>query len=231
MAVDDKMDYHLHHHYNSTFNSVDDVVKVEYNSGGGDRTPEWAVSYDQSPVTSVAVAVIETGPLNLSKDSSVMPRAAGSSRRKGIACKLERPAVEPVAAKIVAVQPPVQVHCSEPPKTDTSQPQPQLQQQQSVVVTAAVTVPVPVTLVKEDNNNMQVAQQQKHHQQQSSSSPEKDDETHVCHHCDIIFKENIMYSMHMGFHSFRDPFACNLCGEITADKFSFFAHIARVPHS
>jgi hunchback-like protein len=70
-----------------------------------------------------------------------------------------------------------------------------------------------------------------HQQPQSVSSPEKDDETHVCHHCDIIFKENIMYSMHMGFHSFRDPFACNLCGEITADKFSFFAHIARVPHS
>ncbi|XP_025208092.1 protein hunchback [Melanaphis sacchari] len=237
-SVDDKMDvqqnhHHHHHHQQQQHNHnhhhkrghqyhPDDVVSSAELAGGsgsgGDRTPE-----PQAPVLAVAdpspppTMTIETGPLNLSRDS-VAPRAAGSSRRKGIACKLERPAAEPqpksVPVPVVMVPTPPVVPmdcCSEPRRT-----------------VEEVLLPVK----EEFYQNYHQHQQQL--QTSSSSTPEKDDkedETHVCHHCDIIFKENIMYSMHMGFHSFRDPFACNLCGEITADKFSFFAHIARVPHS
>lgn len=232
-AVDDKMDaqqqqqhhhqqqqqqhYHHHHHHHKQYHP-DDVVQLEV--GSGDRTPEPPVVVTESPaVTSlqVSASVVETGPLNLSKDS-VAPRAAGSSRRKGIACKLERPAVAEQSPPQRAVSAAIlQAHCVEyKVKEELKQPVvkddlPFQQQQKSPL------------------NKEELLSQ--HQQPQSVSSPEKDDETHVCHHCDIIFKENIMYSMHMGFHSFRDPFACNLCGEITADKFSFFAHIARVPHS
>ncbi|XP_050430848.1 protein hunchback [Adelges cooleyi] len=169
-AVDDKMDIQC----------PQDLVKVDLAVSGGDRTPEPAEPHPAQPIAVVATAITADtqGPLNLSKDS-VTPRAAGSSRRKGIACKLERPeparALEPVQAK-------------------TPEPQDEV-------------------VMKDE------------------PAADKEDGTHLCHHCDIIFKESIMYSMHMGFHSFRDPFACNLCGEITADKFSFFAHIARVPHS
>ncbi|KAF0757988.1 protein hunchback [Aphis craccivora] len=240
-SVDDKMDvqqqHHLHHHHQPQHNHnhhqhkrghqyhPDDVVSAELAGGsgsGGDRTPE-----PQAPPPVLAVAVpspppgllpvVESGPLNLSKDS-VTPRAAGSSRRKGIACKLERPATEsqPKSVPVVMVPSPpvVPMDCctTEPRRTAMDQISPPIKEE---------------------------FYPHYHHQQHqlqtsSSSTPEKEDkedETHVCHHCDIIFKENIMYSMHMGFHSFRDPFACNLCGEITADKFSFFAHIARVPHS
>ncbi|XP_025405489.1 protein hunchback-like [Sipha flava] len=236
-AVDDKMDaqqqhhhhqqqqqqqqkhYHQHHHHHHKQYHPDDVVQAEVDSG--DRTPEPPVVVtESSAVTSlhVSAAVVETGPLNLSKDS-VAPRAAGSSRRKGIACKLERPAVaeQPPPPRVAAATI-LQAHCHEyKVKEEVQQPTKeelpfQQQQQQSPL-------------------NKEELLLSQHQQPQSVSSPEKDDETHVCHHCDIIFKENIMYSMHMGFHSFRDPFACNLCGEITADKFSFFAHIARVPHS
>lgn len=225
-TVDDKMDvehhHHNHHHHQLQHHlhhqhqqyHPDDVqsVKVEVASNG-DRTPEPAiVEQQQQLIVSAPSVVVEMGPLNLSKDS-VAPRAAGSSRRKGIACKLERPAAEPKS---------IPLDCStESNKTDDAVIPP-LQQQQPT---------------KEEPMRVQPSQQQQPQQSLSSSSPlstsspEKDEETHMCHHCDIIFKENIMYSMHMGFHSFRDPFACNLCGEITADKFSFFAHIARVPHS
>ncbi|XP_015375323.1 PREDICTED: protein hunchback [Diuraphis noxia] len=230
-SVDDKMDvqqYHNQQQHNNHYHKrghqyhSDDVLKVELagrSGSGGDRTPE-----PQVPVLAVAdpspppvVLAIESGPLNLSRDS-VAPRAAGSSRRKGIACKLERPATEPqsksVPVVVVPDSPAVPMDCSSESRGGTAED---------------TSIPVKVEFQPYHHHH--------YHQQQTSSSsstPEKEDkedETHVCHHCDIIFKENIMYSMHMGFHSFRDPFACNLCGEITADKFSFFAHIARVPHS
>lgn len=221
MSVDDKMDahdagrHHQRHHQSNRHHGYhpEDVVKVEV---GGDRTPE-PPTVPEPPIAAVvavsqqqqaAAAAADTGPLNLSKDS-VAPRAAGSSRRKGIACKLERPAAEPAKVVTAAAVDEPMVVCKE------EQQPPQQQQQRSPSPDRAF-------------------QQQRHHQhhRSASSSPDKDeDATHACHHCDIIFKENIMYSMHMGFHSFRNPFACNLCGEIMNDKFSFFAHIARVPHS
>lgn len=220
-AVDDKMDVmqqlqhereqnHWHHHHRHHHHQYhpEDVVSVEVGGGRDQRTPEPPVSavaivepraLQLKPQQAATPAPAETGPLNLSKDS-VAPRAAGSSRRKGIACKLERPSVEQAKTPLAAEEMPVQQ----------------------------------LMTVKEEAISFRSASPdkvQQHHRQQSSS-PEKDEEaTHVCHHCDIIFKENIMYSMHMGFHSFRNPFACNLCGEIMNDKFSFFAHIARVPHS
>lgn len=52
-----------------------------------------------------------------------------------------------------------------------------------------------------------------------------------CQYCDIIFKDVVMYTMHMGYHGYKDPFACNMCGELSVDKVSFFLHIARTSHS
>lgn len=56
-------------------------------------------------------------------------------------------------------------------------------------------------------------------------------ESYDCHYCDIVFKDIIMYTMHMGYHGFKDPFTCNMCGHQSADKVSFFVHIARSQHS
>lgn len=241
-SVDDKMDVQHHHHYQQPQQHhhhhnhhnkrghqyhPDDVVSVEVAGGsGGDRTPEPLVTAQQAVAAGPSPppppsAAVETGPLNLSRDS-VAPRAAGSSRRKGIACKLERPVAEQQPLRSVPV---VTVSAPAPVLMDCSSSEPK----------AAEETLLPVKDELQPSYHHYQQQQHQHQLQTSSpspSTPEKDDEmTHVCHHCDIIFKENIMYSMHMGFHSFRDPFACNLCGEITADKFSFFAHIARVPHS
>jgi uncharacterized C2H2 Zn-finger protein len=51
-----------------------------------------------------------------------------------------------------------------------------------------------------------------------------------CSYCDIFFKDAVMYAMHMGYHGYKDPFHCNMCGEKTNDRLSFFLHIARSSH-
>lgn len=52
-----------------------------------------------------------------------------------------------------------------------------------------------------------------------------------CQYCKINFGEPILYTMHMGYHGYKNPFTCNMCGEECKDKVSFFLHIARTPHS
>ncbi|XP_011875525.1 PREDICTED: protein hunchback-like [Vollenhovia emeryi] len=52
----------------------------------------------------------------------------------------------------------------------------------------------------------------------------------ICHYCEIIFGNVIMYAMHMGCHNFNDPYTCNICGQECIDKLSFFLHIARSEH-
>lgn len=53
-----------------------------------------------------------------------------------------------------------------------------------------------------------------------------------CKFCGIIFKDNVLFSLHIGYHSLGDdPFKCNMCGTKTEDKVQFFLHIAKFPHS
>lgn len=53
-----------------------------------------------------------------------------------------------------------------------------------------------------------------------------------CKFCGIVFKDNVLFSLHIGYHSLgEDPFRCNMCGTKTEDKIQFFLHIAKYPHS
>lgn len=53
-----------------------------------------------------------------------------------------------------------------------------------------------------------------------------------CRFCGIIFRDNVLFSLHNGYHSRGDdPFICNMCGMKTDDKIQFFLHIAKFPHS
>lgn len=52
-----------------------------------------------------------------------------------------------------------------------------------------------------------------------------------CRYCSIYFEDEVLHTIHMGFHGFKDPFTCNMCGEECTDKVSFFLHIARNAHS
>ena len=67
----------------------------------------------------------------------------------------------------------------------------------------------------------------------SSSRSEKqaaESRNYECTHCDIAFRDCIMYTMHMGYHGYQDPFKCNMCGSQSKDKVEFFLHIARTAH-
>lgn len=53
-----------------------------------------------------------------------------------------------------------------------------------------------------------------------------------CKFCGISFQDNVLFSLHIGYHSLGDdPFKCNMCGTKTDDKVQFFLHIAKFPHS
>lgn len=56
-------------------------------------------------------------------------------------------------------------------------------------------------------------------------------ENFACQFCEINFGDPVLYTMHMGYHGFKNPFACNMCGEECNDKVGFFLHIARTQHS
>lgn len=58
----------------------------------------------------------------------------------------------------------------------------------------------------------------------------KSPEVFECRYCEMVFKHEVLYTMHMGYHGYKDAFACNMCGERCGDRVSFFMHIARNPH-
>lgn len=55
-------------------------------------------------------------------------------------------------------------------------------------------------------------------------------ESWKCNFCEISFGDCVMYTVHMGYHGYQDPFKCNMCGLESKDKVEFFLHIARYPH-
>ncbi|OQR70675.1 protein hunchback-like [Tropilaelaps mercedesae] len=70
---------------------------------------------------------------------------------------------------------------------------------------------------------------------QSSSSRRKGRafklETFQCDFCDMLFKDVDMFSMHMNYHGFEDPFKCHVCGLQTPNRLAFFVHLTRDPHN
>lgn len=51
-----------------------------------------------------------------------------------------------------------------------------------------------------------------------------------CGHCDLFFRDHIMFDIHMGYHGYTNPFACNRCGYTAATKVEFFLHLMQKSH-
>ncbi|XP_015519133.1 protein hunchback-like [Neodiprion lecontei] len=51
-----------------------------------------------------------------------------------------------------------------------------------------------------------------------------------CPYCELGFGNVVMYTLHMGYHGYKNPYECNLCGYECFDKVSFFLHIAKSSH-
>ncbi|XP_070569629.1 zinc finger protein Pegasus-like [Ptychodera flava] len=45
-----------------------------------------------------------------------------------------------------------------------------------------------------------------------------------CQHCDIIFPDNVLFTIHRGFHGYEKPFQCNVCGYDCGDRYEFASH-------
>ena len=54
--------------------------------------------------------------------------------------------------------------------------------------------------------------------------------THVCNTCQIIFTDEVMYTIHMGIHTKSNPLQCNICGFLSASRYEFASHVARGDH-
>lgn len=52
-----------------------------------------------------------------------------------------------------------------------------------------------------------------------------------CRHCEVIFKNQILFELHMGLHSRTDPFQCNMCGNKCGDAVNFFLHVKNHAHT
>lgn len=51
-----------------------------------------------------------------------------------------------------------------------------------------------------------------------------------CQYCEVQFVDNILYTIHMGCHTYEHPFKCNICGHVCVDKYDFACHFARGQH-
>uniref|UniRef100_T1JNC7 C2H2-type domain-containing protein n=1 Tax=Strigamia maritima TaxID=126957 RepID=T1JNC7_STRMM len=51
-----------------------------------------------------------------------------------------------------------------------------------------------------------------------------------CCHCGIIFPDQTLYFLHKGLHSEGNPWKCNICGELSQDKYEFNAHVLSKAH-
>ncbi|KAL0106230.1 hypothetical protein PUN28_016139 [Cardiocondyla obscurior] len=52
----------------------------------------------------------------------------------------------------------------------------------------------------------------------------------ICHYCEIVFGNVVMYTMHMSCHNLTHPYTCNMCGKQCNDKLSFSLHIVQTEH-
>ncbi|XP_038079004.1 zinc finger protein Pegasus-like [Patiria miniata] len=48
---------------------------------------------------------------------------------------------------------------------------------------------------------------------------------YCCVHCNIIFPDNVLFTIHRGAHGFHSPFECNFCGKDCANKHEFASHL------
>lgn len=74
-----------------------------------------------------------------------------------------------------------------------------------------------------------------HHQMDQSydaTMPENDNhiQTYDCKHCGISYQNDLLHTIHMGYHKFNEAFTCNSCGEKCTDAVSFNLHIINKAH-
>nr|ACD75459.1 putative hunchback [Platypeza consobrina] len=134
--------------------------------------------------------------------------SSSSSRRKGRVLKLDTSTQHlPVAEEIAVPEP---IRSTESPSSSSFEEPKMVQSPAPVaapVAVAPITTPSPPAVVPSNSNIFE------------------------CKYCDIYFKDAVLYTIHMGYHSCDDVFKCNMCGEKCDSPVGLFVHMARNPHS
>jgi len=159
---------------------------------------------DESTNTPLDLRKTEIGKQQLQLQLSVtdLPRTIGTNRRKGKAIKLERRFVEERV---------------EPLANDTESFVSAIVCDESAVLT--------------ERNEIKGPDDVREARTVAPSTTGSIDERLICHYCEIAFGDAAMYSVHMGYHGFNDPYTCNMCGHRSNDRLSFFLHIGRSKHT
>lgn len=93
--------------------------------------------------------------------------------------------------------------------------------------TASVSAPVSASVTANSNANANINASVSSSSSAAGSSPA----IYECKYCDIYFKDAVLYTIHMGYHSCDDVFKCNMCGEKCDGPVGLFVHMARNAHS
>jgi len=141
--------------------------------------------------------------LQLQLSVTDLPRTIGTNRRKGRAIKLERRFVERVDEEL--------------PANDAES-----------FVSATV---CDESAVLTERNEIEGSDDVRTMKTIAPSMTVSIDDRLICHYCEIAFGDAAMYSVHMGYHGFNDPYTCNMCGHRSNDRLSFFLHIGRSKHT
>ncbi|XP_076043021.1 zinc finger protein hunchback [Oratosquilla oratoria] len=86
-------------------------------------------------------------------------------------------------------------------------------------------------LVPMDTNEPNSPRKQEEDEEDRNKMEVHQEWEYQCQYCDMAFKDVVMYTMHMGYHDYKNPFTCNMCGHQATDKVAFFLHIARSSHA
>ncbi|KAF4528709.1 hypothetical protein B566_EDAN014277 [Ephemera danica] len=192
--------------------------------------------------TEVPEPVNPANPLDLSKEvrrsepemlNNNLTPTNKSSRRKGKAFKLERLSVpEEETHDDDLKAPPSKITITDINENREVVPSPVLAVPRSPEVTQVSSdiTPVKPSKVIEPESPKEIANDNGVPPVLNSTTQGDNQPTYNCGYCDILFRDVVMYTMHMGYHGYKDPFHCNMCGQQTSDKLSFFLHIARSSH-
>nr|CAD7256988.1 unnamed protein product [Timema shepardi] len=133
------------------------------------------------------------------------PTATAKNRRKGKAFKLER-----IAMKLQHQQ-------SSEEEEEPNIKVPKLRDDNVIENTASVSNTAPSTPETTSQIPHDEGEPEKRKEPEKALCSDEQD-TYNCSYCDITFKDIVMYTVHMGYHGYQDPFTCNMCGQQTPDK-------------
>lgn len=195
------------------------------------QTPELAMNlklneeqHGETPLFSSSAAARRKGRVlkldqDQMKNANMTHSAPSSPQHHGV----EMPtSSSPIHNHGVVVPPQAKIdeHCSADESMETGHPNPRNQANTSASSTAS-----------SSGNSSNSSSTSSNNSSSSTTNSPSNPTMYECKYCDIFFKDAVLYTIHMGYHSCDDVFKCNMCGEKCDGPVGLFVHMARNAHS